>query len=40
MYHLTLVGLISLNDPPRERVAYAVNTCKTAGIKVVMVTGD
>ena len=40
MYHLTLIGLISLNDPPRERVAYAVNLCKTAGIKVVMVTGD
>lgn len=40
MYGLTLVGVISLNDPPRVTVPYAVQTCRSAGIKVVMVTGD
>jgi sodium/potassium-transporting ATPase subunit alpha len=40
MYGLTLVGIVSLNDPPRPSVAYSVQTCKLAGIKVIMVTGD
>lgn len=40
MFGLTLVGLISLNDPPRPRVDLSVLTCKEAGIKVIMVTGD
>jgi len=40
MFNLTLVGLVSLNDPPRPRVDKSVLTCKTAGIKVIMVTGD
>ncbi|CAL8071426.1 unnamed protein product [Orchesella dallaii] len=34
------VGLISLIDPPRVNVPNAVRTCRSAGIKVVMVTGD
>lgn len=34
------IGLISLMDPPRETVPDAINKCKTAGIKVIMVTGD
>lgn len=37
---LCFVGLISLTDPPREGVPEAVQTCKNAGIKVIMVTGD
>lgn len=37
---LTFVGLIALIDPPREGVANAIGKCHTAGIKVVMVTGD
>lgn len=34
------VGLISLQDPPRAGVPEAVYKCRTAGIKVIMVTGD
>ncbi|XP_034187714.1 sodium/potassium-transporting ATPase subunit alpha [Osmia lignaria lignaria] len=33
-------GLISLIDPPRPAVPDAVRKCRTAGIKVIMVTGD
>ena len=40
MYHLTLVGIVSLNDPPRLTVPYSVKICQEAGIKVIMVTGD
>ncbi|PAV75818.1 hypothetical protein WR25_13634 [Diploscapter pachys] len=34
------VGLISMIDPPRAAVPLAVEKCRSAGIKVVMVTGD
>jgi len=34
------VGLISMQDPPRLGVPEAVRKCRTAGIKVIMVTGD
>lgn len=37
---LEFVGMISLEDPPRDEVPAAVVCCHEAGIKVVMVTGD
>ncbi|GMS91868.1 hypothetical protein PENTCL1PPCAC_14044, partial [Pristionchus entomophagus] len=37
---LRFVGLMSMIDPPRAAVPDAVAKCRTAGIKVVMVTGD
>jgi len=40
MFDMCLVGLVSLNDPPRPQVDISVLKCKTAGIKVIMVTGD
>lgn len=36
----TLIGLIAMQDPPREESADAVTKCKTAGIMPIMITGD
>nr|AXE72009.1 Na/K-ATPase subunit 4 [Sus scrofa domesticus] len=40
MENLCFVGLISMIDPPRAAVPDAVSKCRSAGIKVIMVTGD
>jgi sodium/potassium-transporting ATPase subunit alpha len=35
-----LIGFISLIDPPRKESAPTVTTCRSAGIRVTMITGD
>jgi len=37
---LRLLGFVAFRDPPRETAAAAVAACRSAGIRVVMITGD
>jgi Ca2+-transporting ATPase len=37
---LTLLGLVGFMDPPREEVKPAIERCKSAGVRIIMATGD
>ncbi|MFH5885235.1 cation-translocating P-type ATPase [Halalkalibaculum sp. DA3122] len=38
--HLIYTGLVALLDPPRKDIAPAIERCRKAGIRVIMITGD
>lgn len=39
-YNLTVIGLMGILDPPRPEILEVIRTCRGAGIRIFMVTGD
>ncbi|CAG8817628.1 24752_t:CDS:1, partial [Gigaspora rosea] len=39
-YNLTVVGLMGIFDPPQPEILEVIKTCRGAGIRIFMVTGD
>ncbi|PKI84091.1 P-type Ca(2+) transporter [Malassezia vespertilionis] len=39
-HNLAFVGIVGMRDPPRPEVREAVQACKNAGVRIVVITGD
>lgn len=39
-FNMTFIGAAGMIDPPRKEVAQSVKTCREAGIRTIMITGD